>query len=228
MLFWWMNEPMGAASALSCLWYPCAFSTYQSFIYVPPSLWDHFLPWACARERTISGGLVGKAPLVVVHLSFTLLKSISTGQPELVTGYLLAAFCDRIVLPLNSHSYSVGKSDVSLIAAVWRPFVFSLYLSGCFSLRFTEEPKSEDRKSCQFRRSFCVSAFTLSLSTVGLSTRTLWFSLLFLPLLHHFPPRLHFYQIHQHFISSFSATSNLPFISGLSLELRLSEIYSRG
>lgn len=121
-----MNEPMGAASALSCLWYPCAFSTYQSFIYVPPSLWDHFLPCACARERTISGGLVGKAPLVVVHLSFTLLKSISIGQPELVTGYLLAAFCDRIVLPLNSHSYPVGKSDVSLIAAVWRPFVFFL------------------------------------------------------------------------------------------------------
>lgn len=227
-----MNEwTMGAASALSCLWYPCAFSTYQSFIYVPPSLWDHFLPCACARERTISGGLVGKAPLVVVHLSFTLLKSISTGQPELVTGYLLAAFCDRIVLPLNSHSYPVGKSDVSLIAAVWRPFVFlSIFreVLRCFSLRFTEEPKSEDRKSCQFRRSFCVSAFPLSLSTVGLSTRTLWFSLLFLPPLHHFPPRPHFYQIHQHFISSFSATSNLPFISGLSLELRLSEIYSRG
>ena len=125
-----MNEPMGATSALSCLWYPCAFSTHQSFIYVPPSLWDHFLPWACAQERSISGGLVEKAPLVVVHLSFTLLKGISTGQPELVMGYLLAAFCDRNVLPLNSHSYPVGKSDVSLIAAVWRPFVFSLYLSG--------------------------------------------------------------------------------------------------
>lgn len=91
MLFWWMNEPVGAVSALSCLWYPCAYSSHQSFIYVPPSFWDRFLPWACARERSISGGLVGKASLSVVHPLFTLLKGISTGHPALVKAYLLPA-----------------------------------------------------------------------------------------------------------------------------------------
>lgn len=173
-----MNEPMGATSALSCLWYPCAFSTHQSFIYVPPSLWDHFLPGRVLRRGPLSGGLVGKAPLVVVHLSLTFLKGISTGQPELVTGYLLAAFCDRNVLPLNSHSYPVGKSDVSLIAAVWRPFVFSL------SFRFSDVLAWDSLKSLSLRIGSLVNSgeasvcrlSPLSLSTVRLSMRTLWFS----------------------------------------------------
>lgn len=175
-----MNEwTHGCNFCLELFVVPMCFLHSSIFHLCPTLSLGPFPPRACAQERSISGGLVGKAPLVVVHLSFTLLKGISTGQPELVTGYLLAAFCDRNVLPLNSHSYPVGKSDVSLIAAVWRPFVFSLYLSGSQMFLAWDSLKSPSLRIGSLVNSGEASVCRLSplsLSTVGLSMRTLWFS----------------------------------------------------